>query len=53
VFRFALDAGMLPLTGTSDPGHMREALAAADLALTRAESTAIERSAGAPGRLLD
>jgi diketogulonate reductase-like aldo/keto reductase len=30
-FRFALDAGMVPLTGTSDPAHMRQDLAAAAL----------------------
>jgi diketogulonate reductase-like aldo/keto reductase len=28
VFRFALAVGMVPLTGTSDPAHMREDLAA-------------------------
>lgn len=27
VFRFAADVGMLPLTGTTDPAHMREDLA--------------------------
>jgi diketogulonate reductase-like aldo/keto reductase len=26
VFRFAMQLGMLPLTGTTDPGHMREDL---------------------------
>ena len=26
VFRFAIDVGMLPLTGTSDPAHMRQDL---------------------------
>ena len=30
VFRFALQVGMLPLTGTTDPAHMREDLAALD-----------------------
>jgi diketogulonate reductase-like aldo/keto reductase len=30
VFRFALDVGMLPLTGTTDPEHMKEDLAAAN-----------------------
>lgn len=29
VFRFALDVGMTPLTGTTDPVHMKEDLAAA------------------------
>jgi diketogulonate reductase-like aldo/keto reductase len=33
VFRFALDVGMLPLTGTTDPEHMKEDLAVADHAL--------------------
>jgi diketogulonate reductase-like aldo/keto reductase len=33
VFRFATAVGMLPLTGTSDPAHMREDLASASLAL--------------------
>jgi diketogulonate reductase-like aldo/keto reductase len=28
VFRFAVDVGMLPLTGTTDPAHMRQDLAA-------------------------
>jgi diketogulonate reductase-like aldo/keto reductase len=32
VFRFALDVGMLPLTGTTDPAHMREDLVVAELA---------------------
>jgi diketogulonate reductase-like aldo/keto reductase len=26
VFRFAMQAGMLPLTGTTDPQHMQEDL---------------------------
>ena len=33
VFRFALQVGILPLTGTTDPAHMREDLAIADFAL--------------------
>ena len=37
VFRFAQQLGMLPLTGTSSPAHMREDLAIADLALAPAE----------------
>ena len=42
VFRFALHVGMLPLTGTRDPGHMAEDLAAAVITLTTAEFSAIE-----------
>jgi diketogulonate reductase-like aldo/keto reductase len=37
VFRFALDAGMLPLTGTTDRGHMAEDLRAVDAPPLRAE----------------
>ena len=33
VFRFALEVGMLPLTGTTDRDHMREDLAIADFGL--------------------
>jgi diketogulonate reductase-like aldo/keto reductase len=40
VFRFALDAGMLPLTGTSDAGHMREDL---DVFAFRLEPEEVER----------
>jgi diketogulonate reductase-like aldo/keto reductase len=44
VFRFALDVGMLPLTGTSSLAHGREALAIYDLPpLTDAEIESIER----------
>jgi len=42
VFRFALQIGMLPLTGTSSPKHMREDLAAFDFELEPAELAAIE-----------
>ena len=42
VFRFALQAGMLPLTGTSSPAHMREDLECADFRLEPAEVRAIE-----------
>lgn len=45
VFRFALQAGMIPLTGTSDSGHMADDLAAYDLELTDEEMRAIERVA--------
>ena len=33
IFRFALDVGMLPLTGTTDPEHMKLVLAVAGCAL--------------------
>jgi len=42
VFRFALAVGMLPLTGTTDPAHMRSDLAATELDLTDSEVDAIE-----------
>lgn len=42
VFRFALDVGMLPLTGTSDPAHMRDDLAVLDFRLQPAEVERIE-----------
>jgi diketogulonate reductase-like aldo/keto reductase len=42
VFRFAVAVGMLPLTGTSDEGHMRADLAALELVLDPAEVAAIE-----------
>ena len=45
VFRFALKVGMLPLTGTSSEAHMKEDLAAKDVALTDADVEAIERLA--------
>ena len=37
VFRFARQVGMLPLTGTTDPQHMREDLAIDDFELTSEE----------------
>jgi len=43
VFRFALAVGMLPLTGTTDPAHMREDLAAAAVPLADDDVAAIER----------
>jgi diketogulonate reductase-like aldo/keto reductase len=46
VFRFALAVGMLPLTGTADPEHMRQDLASPDLPLTAEEVRAIEALAG-------
>ncbi|MBI4565455.1 MAG: aldo/keto reductase [Planctomycetes bacterium] len=42
VFRFARAVGMLPLTGTSDPEHMRQDLASLDLALPDPAVRAIE-----------
>jgi diketogulonate reductase-like aldo/keto reductase len=45
VFRFALQVGMLPLTGTSDPEHMRQDLEAFDFELDAEEVTLIERVA--------
>ena len=51
VFRFALDVGMLPLTGTTDPAHMKEDLAALGFELLPAEVAAIENGeAPAPSR---
>jgi len=44
VFRFALDEGMLPLTGTTSAEHMRDDLAALALApLDQAERRAVEQ----------
>jgi diketogulonate reductase-like aldo/keto reductase len=42
IFRFAMQLGMLPLTGTTNPQHMREDLAATELELSEDEVTAIE-----------
>jgi diketogulonate reductase-like aldo/keto reductase len=46
VFRFAHAAGMLPLTGTSNPEHMRQDLMSGSLTLDPAEVEAIETLAG-------
>jgi diketogulonate reductase-like aldo/keto reductase len=46
VFRFAQAVGMLPLTGTSDPEHMRQDLASRDLALSDADVQAVESLVG-------
>jgi diketogulonate reductase-like aldo/keto reductase len=43
IFRFALQIGMLPLTGTTDGAHMREDLAARDFELSPGDVIAIER----------
>lgn len=45
VFRFALDVGMLPLTGTTDADHMRLDLDVFDFHLEPAELQTIERMA--------
>ena len=46
VFRFALEVGMIPLTGTSDPDHMREDLEVLDFRLDPEEVGAIEGLGG-------
>jgi len=46
VFRFALDAGMTPLTGTTDEGHMRLDLAAAQAPSLDAEELRSIESVG-------
>ncbi len=43
VFRFALQLGMIPLTGTSDPRHMADDLAVYDFELAASEVSAVER----------
>ena len=45
VFRFAMQVGMLPLTGTTDAAHMAEDLAAGEFELSGEEVAAIERLA--------
>lgn len=45
VFRFALQAGMIPLTGTTNGGHMKEDLAAYDIELSPSEFDIIENIA--------
>jgi diketogulonate reductase-like aldo/keto reductase len=42
VFRFAMQAGMLPLTGTTNPQHMKEDLQAEQLTLTAEDMQVIE-----------
>jgi diketogulonate reductase-like aldo/keto reductase len=41
VFRFALDVGMIPLTGSSNAEHLRQDLAITELALTPDERAAL------------
>ena len=45
VFRFAIDVGMIPLTGTSQPEHMRTDLGAFDFKLNAEEIKRIEQVA--------
>jgi diketogulonate reductase-like aldo/keto reductase len=45
VFRFALDVGMMALTGTTDPGHMREDLDVFEFRLDPEDVARIERLA--------
>ena len=45
-FRFAQVVGMLPLTGTSDPEHMKQALASRDVPLGEDDVRTIESLAG-------
>ena len=45
VFRFAQAVGMLPLTGTTDPAHMRQDLDSRALALAPEEVRAIDELA--------
>ncbi|MEO6306281.1 MAG: aldo/keto reductase, partial [Nitrospiraceae bacterium] len=42
VFRFAMQVGMLPLTGTTNPQHMKEDLQAEQLTLTAGDMQVIE-----------
>jgi diketogulonate reductase-like aldo/keto reductase len=46
IFRFALQAGMIPLTGTKSPAHMREDLECFAFELDPAEVRAIEECGG-------
>jgi diketogulonate reductase-like aldo/keto reductase len=43
IFRFAVQVGMLPLTGTTSEAHMREDLAIGDFALSPEDIAIIER----------
>ena len=46
VFAFSIRVGILPLTGTSDPGHMKQDLASRDLTISADELQAIESLMG-------
>jgi diketogulonate reductase-like aldo/keto reductase len=48
VFRFARQSGMLPLTGTRSPAHMRDDLAIDEFALEPGELAAIDAAGIAP-----
>lgn len=48
VFRFAIQAGILPLTGTTDPDHMREDLEALNFQLADEDVQLIENIGIAP-----
>jgi diketogulonate reductase-like aldo/keto reductase len=50
VFRFALQLGMLPLTGTTDTEHMEQDLAVYDMELTEDEMETVRRM-GVPSHL--
>ncbi|WP_254509255.1 aldo/keto reductase family protein [Anatilimnocola floriformis] len=43
IFRFAIDVGMLPLTGTADQSHMQADLSVHQFCLTAAEVAAVEQ----------
>lgn len=42
IFRFAMQVGMVPLTGTTDPAHMREDLACEQFTLSAEEVSQLE-----------
>lgn len=46
VFRFALELGMIPLTGTTDPEHMRQDLAVYDFELPAEDVETLETISG-------
>ncbi len=46
VFRFARGVGILPLTGTSNPEHMRQDLASTEIELSAEAVRTIEAVAG-------
>jgi diketogulonate reductase-like aldo/keto reductase len=46
IFRFALDLGMVALTGTTNAGHMMADLEVLDFRLDASEVAQIERIAG-------
>ena len=46
IFQFACQAGMLPLTGTTDPAHMREDLDSVKCVLTAEDLRLMEKIRG-------